>query len=122
MFEEVEEIAFSFKRTRKVTVNTESSDDHREQPAPQSAGADAPAPVNRIASSRGDAESGSWAEDGEGLETHQGQPSLGQVPAADVVGLPVGTTKQHGRRELAEREGPRELRSPDGPRQLPPGK
>ncbi|MDC8972438.1 DUF4407 domain-containing protein [Mycobacterium marinum] len=122
VFEEVEEIAFSFKRTRKVTVNTESSDDHREQPAPQSAGADAPAPVNRIASSRGDAESGSWAEDGEGLETHQGQPSLGQVPAADVVGLPVGTTKQHGRRELAEREGPRELRSPDGPRQLPPGK
>ncbi|AXN49971.1 membrane protein [Mycobacterium marinum] len=122
VFEEVEEIAFSFKRTRKVTVNTESSDDHREQPAPQSAGADAPAPVNRIASSRGDTESGSWAEAGEGLETHVGQPSLGQVPAADAVGLPVGTTKQHGRRELAEREGPRELRSPDGPRQLPPGK
>ncbi|OOK73832.1 integral membrane domain protein [Mycobacterium kansasii] len=44
VFEEVEEIAFSFKRTRKVTVNSESSDSSnstRDQPTPQSPVAEA---------------------------------------------------------------------------------
>lgn len=50
VFEDVEEIAFSFKRTRKITVNTESSDVGEQ---PQTAAA-APGDISRIESSRGE--------------------------------------------------------------------
>ncbi len=112
VFEEVEEIAFSFKRTHKVTVNSESSDTG-DQPSPASAAADTPAGTNRIESSRGDADSANYNQ----LGTNEGRPSLEQVTSRDLAGQ-----SRASRRELVERDGPRELRSPDGPRQLPPAK
>ncbi|VBA39534.1 hypothetical protein LAUMK13_02627 [Mycobacterium innocens] len=127
VFEEVEEIAFSFKRTRKVTVNSESSDSpdssnsRRDQPTPQSPVAEAPAGVNRIESSRGDADTGSYEGDYEGLSHNERYRPLEQSPE-DLAGLSMGSTGGANRRELVGREGPAELRSPDGPRQLPPGK
>ncbi len=126
VFEEVEEIAFSLKRTRKVTVNAESSDGGQQHQQPQRPPLFAPAPgatgpgVHRIDSSRGQAEhphyGGTPAQVGGDAE----QASLGSVPNPDLAGLPVGAPV--GRRELVERERPRELGAPEGPRQLPPAK
>ncbi|CAM4450588.1 hypothetical protein MB901379_02446 [Mycobacterium basiliense] len=120
VFEEVEEIAFSFKRTRKVTVNSESSDTG-EQPTLQSVAADA-AEGNRIASSRGEQSGGPQSGNYDRLDTYDRHPSLGQAQPHDLAGLPVGSTANEGQRELVGRDEPRELRSPEGPRQLPPGK
>jgi hypothetical protein len=120
VFEEVEEIAFSFKRTRKVTVDSESSDPGPgEQASPPPEGPDthaSAADTRRIDSSRPDGGS----EDYGRLGTNEGHPSLDGVSPRDMAGLSVGSTGRGGRRELVEREGPRELRSPEGPRQLPP--
>ncbi|KZS73881.1 hypothetical protein A4G30_00055 [Mycobacterium kansasii] len=124
VFEEVEEIAFSFKRTRKVTVNSESSDSSnstRDQPTPQSPVAEAPAGVNRIESSRGEADTGSYDGSHEGLSPNERYRPLERSPE-DLAGLSTGSTGRANRRELVGRDGPAELRSPDGPRQLPPGK
>lgn len=149
VFEEVEEIAFSLKRTRKVTVNSESSDGAGQppqvqqtqpqqvlQPPAAETRANPPVGPTRIESSRGEAARENYAGNydaenygyvGGGAE----RPSLGQMPPPDATGLGVGTSGRHGRRELierdgprelVERDGPRELRSPDGPRQLPPAK
>ncbi|PJE05811.1 DUF4407 domain-containing protein [Mycobacterium sp.] len=125
VFEEVEEIAFSLKRTRKVTMNTESSDGGAQQQAQQPQPLQAPAAaagdpgVHRIDSSRGQAAhpkyAGNYAQLG-----GQAEQALGQAPTRDLAGLSVGASD--GRRELVEREGPRELRGPEGPRQLPPAK
>lgn len=127
VFEEVEEIAFSLKRTRKVTVNSESSDGggQQQQPQPQQQPPlHAPAPqasgVHRIDSSRGQAAHPNYAGTYGQLGGNQQQASLNQVPSSDLAGLSVGASD--GRRELVEREGPRELRAPEGPRQLPPAK
>lgn len=128
VFEEVEEIAFSLKRTRKVTVNSESSDgggQQQPQPQPQQQPPlHAPAPqasgVHRIDSSRGQAAHPNYAGTYGQLGGNQQQASLNQVPSSDLAGLSVGASD--GRRELVEREGPRELRAPEGPRQLPPAK
>lgn len=125
VFEEVEEIAFSLKRTRKVTMNTESSDGGAQQQAQQPQPLQAPAAaagdpgVHRIDSSRGQAAhpkyAGNYAQLG-----GQAEQALGQAPTRDLAGLSVGASD--GQRELVEREGPRELRGPEGPRQLPPAK
>ncbi|BBX73506.1 DUF4407 domain-containing protein [Mycobacterium shinjukuense] len=115
VFEEVEEIAFSLKRTRKVTVDSESSDGGRQR-AVESATADSPVEASRIESSRGQGHPGSHGR----LGTDVGHPSLAQAPAAHVAGLP--STDRDGRLELMERDGPGELGSPQGPRQLPPAK
>lgn len=125
VFEEVEEIAFSLKRTRKVTVNSESSDGGGQQQQPQQQPPlHAPAPqasgVHRIDSSRGQAAHPNYAGTYGQLGGNQQQASLHQVPNSDLAGLSVGASD--GRRELVEREGPRELRAPEGPRQLPPAK
>lgn len=134
VFEEVEEIAFSLKRTRKVTVDSESSDGTRQQqplatpvaqPAP---GPAAPAGPNRIGSSRGPATHHNYEPNQDsnydygqvGGSAHQ--PSLGHPAPRDLAGLSVGSSGHGGRHELVEREGPRELRSPEGRRELPPGK
>ncbi|BBX96437.1 DUF4407 domain-containing protein [Mycobacterium lacus] len=119
VFEEVEEIAFSFKRTRKVTVNSESSD-ASEQPPAISPAADAAA-TKRIESSREDPQEGDTGNHHQ-LDGNSGHPSLDRVPPKDLAGLSVGSTDRDGRPELMKRDGPRELRSPEGPRQLPPGK
>lgn len=125
VFEEVEEIAFSFKRTRKVTVNSESSDSSNnssEQSTLQSPADAAPADVNRIASSRGQADDGAYGRNYDRLGRSKQYRTLGQVAPRDLAGLPVGTSGQEERRELVKRDGPAELSSPEGPRELPSGK
>jgi Domain of unknown function (DUF4407) len=108
VFEDVEEIAFSFKRTRKVTVDTETN----EQPPLGSAPSETPAGTSRIESSR---DAGDYA-------THdQRYDQLGaNEQHSSSAGLSLGSTERRSRRELIERDGPHELRSPEGPRQLPP--
>jgi hypothetical protein len=118
VFEEVEEITFALKRTRKVTFNSESSDTSDQSPL-GSAPAETPSENRRIESSRDDHDHGTYQPD-EQLGTNEQYSSLG--PAKDVGGRSLGPSERDSRRELTDREGPRELRSPDGPRQLPPPK
>jgi hypothetical protein len=97
VFEETEEIHFTLKRTRKVTVHSEESDERSEQ--------------LKVT----DTTDGShWIEssivrpderDHGRLEVQRARSSL-------------GSSERQG--ELTERDGPSELRGPDGPRQLPP--
>ena len=115
VFEDVEEIAFSFKRTRKITVDTESSDT-REQPLTAAEAAEAPAGTSRIESSRGERD---WPY--QGPDDQRYDPArLEGAPRKDLAGLPLGSAERPGDRALAGRDGPHELRSPEGPRQLPP--
>jgi len=126
VFEEVEEIAFSLKRTRKVTVDSESSDSGSAQAAAQPqqtpAAADDPVQSRRIHSSRDRADS--WDADDFGnygrLPTDDGYTSLSRASAEDRPGPSLASAERDRRRELIEREGPPQLRSPEGPRQLPP--
>jgi len=104
VFEEVEEITFSLKRTRKVTVDSESSDTP-------------PPPTGRNASSRGARDPG--YQDTTGSKRH---PSLEEAPAEGAGGRSLGSVEREGRLELMGREGPRRLSAPEGPRQLPPAK
>ena len=83
-FEEVEEITFSLKRTRKVTVNSETSDTQ----AWQSAAAETTSPTGRIASSRGDRE--------------------GHLELMERKG-PRRLSAPEGPRRLSAPEGPRQL-------------
>ena len=115
VFEEVEEIAFSLKRTLKVTVNSESND----QSPPGAAAGNIPSGSRRVESARDDRDHGTY-EPREQLRTNEQYSSLD--PGKDVGGLSLGPTERDNQRELTVREGPRELRSPDGPRQLPPPK
>jgi Domain of unknown function (DUF4407) len=123
VFEEVEEIAFTLKRTRKVTVNTESSDTS-DQPPLDSATAENPAETARIASARGDRGAGAHRKPAEQrydqLGANEQYTSLEGLSPKDMEGLSLGSTQRGSQRELIQRDGPRELRSPDGPRQLPP--
>jgi Domain of unknown function (DUF4407) len=120
VFEEVEEITFSLRRTRKVTVKSESSDTS-DQPSHESTTAAPPSPAGRIASSR----------EGGANRTHdqphnqmggREQNSSMQLTANDAEGLSLGSAEGDSKLELMEREGPRQLRPPEGPRELPPGK
>jgi hypothetical protein len=115
VFEDVEEIAFSFKRTRKITVDTESSD-IGEQPLTAAAAADSPAGTNRIESSRGEPDRPYQGPEEPGYDP----APLEGAPRTDLAGLSLGSAERPGNRELAGRDGPRELRAPEGPRQLPP--
>lgn len=110
VLEEVEEITFSLKRTRKVTVNTET------QPL-GSATTDAPGDSNRIESSRASRADGDYGEHNE-LGAKAEHLSLHRVPAPDP-GLPLEATEGERQPELMSRDEPRELRGPEGPRQLP---
>jgi hypothetical protein len=128
VFEEVEEIAFSLKRTRKVTMNTETSDGPGQQQPQQQPTMQAPDPaatgpgLHHIDSSRGQAAHPNYRDDYAQVRGNAGQTSLGNASGRDLAGLSVGASASDARRELVEREGPRELRGPDGPRQLPPAK
>jgi hypothetical protein len=103
--EEVEEITFALKRTRKLTVTSQSSDTC-DEPAPgagvQGTPAGPPA-AGRVESSRGERGHRRRGQVG----THGPQASLGRA-------------ERDSQLELMEREAARELRSPEGPRQLPP--
>ena len=115
VFEDVEEIAFSFKRTRKITVDTESSD-VAEQPRTAAAAAEAQDRISHIESSRGERD-----RPHQGPDDRPYDPApLQGAPRKDLTGLFLGSADRPGDRELAGRDGPRELHSPEGPRQLPP--
>jgi Domain of unknown function (DUF4407) len=119
VFEEVEEIAFSLKRTRKVTVNSESNGESPLGSAAAETPSETPSENRRIESSRDERDHGTH-QPREQLPTNEQYSSLD--PAKDMGGLSLGPKERDSQRELMEREGPRELRSPDGPRQLPPPK
>jgi Domain of unknown function (DUF4407) len=98
VLEEVEEITFSLKRTRRITVNTEES------VAPESAG-----------------ESGSFgaSDAAHGLQHIAAQRATPQRLAEKRV-EGVALPQRESQHELAERKGPREVRAAEGPPQLPP--
>ncbi len=123
VFEDVEEVAFSFKRTRKVTVDTQTSEPPPAA-APVEAPVEGPAGTGRIESSRGQ---GDHATHEATSKRRRGQlgvddqhSSLEGRSPKDLASLSVGSTERDGQRELVERDGPPELRSPDRPRELPP--
>jgi hypothetical protein len=99
VFVEVEEITFSFRRTHKVTVNTEES--------------------------AGEGPSGGSAATGAGDGDHSGaqhiaaQPVTSKRLSAQHVDH-LSLAERDSQRGLSEHEGPREVRAADGPRQLPP--
>jgi hypothetical protein len=93
VLEEVEEIHFSLRRTRKIIVNTE-----------ESAG---PGP------SGGSAAIGA-SDDDLGAQSVMSE----RLSAKHVDDLSL--TQREAQRGLAEREGPNEVGAADGPRQLPP--
>ncbi|ORV87510.1 hypothetical protein AWC11_01165 [Mycobacterium interjectum] len=105
VFEEVEEIRFSLRRTHRVTFDAESTDNGGQSPhhAENS-------PAARIASSRQQ----------RGPAGHEQYSSLRRVAAREAT--PLGAAEDERSAELTQRDAPRELRSSDGPRQLPPGK
>ena len=114
VFEDVEEIAFSFKRTRKITVDTEHPE-ASERPPTAAEAPEAPAATSRIESSRGESH-----RTFESPQERRYEPALGEGPRTDLAGLSAGSAPRATNRELAGRDGPRELRAPEGPRQLPP--
>jgi len=99
VFEEVEEITFSFRRTHKVTVNSEES--AGQGPSGRSAGV--------------------GASDGDHSGAHQfaaQRVTPERLSAKHVDDLPLAQRESH--RGLTEREGPPEVGAANGPRQLPP--
>jgi Domain of unknown function (DUF4407) len=124
VFEEVEEITFSLKRTRKVTVNSESSETS-DQPPRQSVTGDKPSRTGRIQSSRESRGHGTHDPSAHRAHREVGrheQHSSWPLPAGDVDGVSLGSAERDRKLELMERDGPRELRAPEGPRELPPPK
>ncbi|SOX54078.1 DUF4407 domain-containing protein [Mycobacterium ahvazicum] len=111
VFEEVEEITFALRRTRKVTFDAESSGPGE----PRSSTADTQRP-ERIASAREHHET----DDHPAPRVNQHRAPGLRVKGAD--GLPLAPADSDRTPELSQREGPRQLRPPEGPRQLPPGK
>ncbi|OBH48084.1 DUF4407 domain-containing protein [Mycobacterium mantenii] len=114
VLEETEEITFTLKRTRKVTVNSEASDT---QLSGQPAGAEPPSvSTDFVTSSR----------QRPGTRAHRrvtGRDSRSALPRrAAPDALSVESAEGGGRRALTKRDGPPELGPPDGPLQLPPSK
>lgn len=103
VIEEVEEITFTLKRTRRVTVENE-----------ESAGAATGRPA-AVASGHDD-DSGDFRAGAAEAQTFS--PRRLSTQRADDPSLVAG--RRGPQRELAEREGPFELRPADGPLQLPP--
>ena len=120
VFEEVEEITFSLKRTRKVTFDSETSATG-DRPPHQSAAGETPRPTGRIQASREDRGHGTYHPGHSHVGRHRQHPSLRQATPKDAGGLSLESAERDGTPELTQRDGPRELRSPEGPRELPPG-
>jgi hypothetical protein len=100
VFEEVEEITFALRRTRKITVNTEESG------GPGSSSGSAAVSANDD-------------DDHLGAQHVAAQPVTSErLSAKHVDDLPLA--QRQPRRGLTERDGPAEVRAADGPRQLPP--
>jgi hypothetical protein len=104
VIEEVEEITFSLKRTRKLTVDTEESVGTRH--------ARGSAPIT----------SEDARDDGDfGVHHAASQPlSPHRVSAKPVDDIYLASGRRESKRELTERDAPAQLRGNDGPRQLPP--
>ena len=104
VIEEVEEITFSLKRTRKLTVDTEESVGTRR--------ARGSAPIT----------SEDARDDGDfGVHHAASQPlSPHRVSAKPVDDIYLASGRRESKRELTERDAPAQLRGNDGPRQLPP--
>ena len=99
VYEEVEEITFALKRTRKIVVNTEESVDQRP--------------------SRGSAAISGSDDDHHGAQHVAAQPVTSERISARRVD-DVSLAPPEPQRGLTERDGPAEVRAADGPRQLPP--
>lgn len=98
VYEEVEEITFALRRTRKITLDSEES-------------------AGNTHSSGSAAISG--ADDDHLGAQHVAQPVTSKrLSAKHADDLPLA--QRGSQRGLTEREGPREVRAADGPRQLPP--
>lgn len=105
VLEETEEITFTLKRSRKVTVNTEAASDSGDGPVPRRTRDHSPSPASEfIDSSRADGTA----------VTH------GQVGGREHQGLSLNPAQREGRPELVKRDGPAAQDTYDGPRQLPP--
>lgn len=102
VFEEVEEITFAFRRTHRVTVDSESSDP---------GGGSRPADANESPSGTAGFIDSSRV-DRAAVTSRQG--SRGRRDPS------LGASERGTDPELTQREGPAELDSPSGPRQLPP--
>jgi hypothetical protein len=99
VFEEVEEITFSFRRTHKVTLNSE-----------ESAGQ---------GSSAGSAVVGASDADHSGAQHVAPEPVPPERLSAQHVDR-MSLARRDSQRGLTGRERPRQVRAADGPRQLPP--
>jgi Domain of unknown function (DUF4407) len=99
VFEEVEEITFSLRRTHKITVNTVESAEQ--------------------GPSSGSAAVGASDDDHPGAQYVAAQPVTSQRLSAKHVD-DLSLAQPEPQRGLTEREGPPEVRGADGPRQLPP--
>ncbi|MGB7114368.1 MAG: DUF4407 domain-containing protein [Mycobacterium sp.] len=104
VIEEVEEITFTLKRTRRVTVENEES--------AGTAATSRPAAVTP-------------GHDGDGGDFRTGAAEAQTFSPRRLSTQPVddpslGSGRREPQRELAERDGPFDLRAADGPRQLPP--
>jgi hypothetical protein len=99
VFEEVEEITFSFRRTHKVTINSE-----------ESAGQGSSGRAAGVGASDGD-HSGA-----QHIAAQRVTPE--RLSAKHGDDLPLA--QRESQRGLTEREGPPEVRAANGPRQLPP--
>ena len=124
VYEEVEEITFALKRTRKVTVDTVDSVDSKSSETggrrDQAPPGRTRGPADRIESSRHGRSGGAAA--GNALDSGgERQSSLRPGASQDSDGLALGPGEGTDQHELTQRQGPPELRPPEGPRELPPG-
>src|SRR5271170_6236468 len=104
VIEEVEEITFSLKRTRKLTVDTEESAGTRRARRPAAIAEE---------DVRDDGDFGVDHGAAQTLSSHR-------LSAEHADDLSLAPGRREPKRELTERDGPAHLRAADGPRQLPP--
>ncbi|BCZ24512.1 DUF4407 domain-containing protein [Mycobacterium senriense] len=116
VLEETEEITFTLKRSRKVTVNSEVSDTEL---SGQPMSAETPSPRTDFVASSRQEPGGRAHRRVTGRHSHS---SLPRRAANDADRLSVESAEDGRRRALTKRDGPPELGPPDGPRQLPPAK
>jgi hypothetical protein len=102
VFEEVEEITFALKRTRKIVVNTEESVGQGS------------APASAVIDSADDRDLAAHHDAAQPLSSHR-------LSAERADGLPLGPSLREPQHSLTDRDGPHAVRAADGPRQLPPG-
>jgi hypothetical protein len=118
VLEETEEITFALKRTRKVTVNSETSDTSGQLPRHA---VTAETPSDRrgfVNSSRSEPGKRSRRQ----LGSREPHSSLQHRLGKDAGRLSVESGEGDRNPELTKRDGPAELGPSDGPRQLPPPK